>query len=258
MYCVIGNRLPTGVTVKHPITCVILAGGKGTRALSVGNRLPKVLQRIAPNEPLISNAVNRALAIAAEVIVTTGPMRRFLKSALPESGNLIVLEDLGFGNAAALVAAACVAKYESTLVLNADTVNDMPYSNLVASHMSRGFGGSILLSRWGGAQNAGAYIVGSDGIVIRSLEDGKHTSYNEVHECWRGASTGVLLFPTSELRTIALLETDVVEKSITPEFIARRLLWAFDGGNSLTLDVGTPERIALAQSLPYKTHLRRD
>jgi NDP-sugar pyrophosphorylase family protein len=241
-----------------PITCVVLAGGQGTRALATGERIPKVLRLIGPGEPLLSNTVNRALAVAAEVIVAIGPMRSLLGHALPKSERLTVLEDLGLGNAFALVAAACVAKYDQVLVINADTINDTSYINFIDSHLARGLGGSILLSRWQNSPNAGSYIVGTCGRVLRSLEDGTPMQHLAPPPSWRGASMGVLLFPAKELRSVSVLHTDVVERSITPAFISRQLLWAFDSGDSETLDLGTPERIARAQQLSRSAYLRRD
>jgi NDP-sugar pyrophosphorylase family protein len=244
--------------VIRPISCVILAGGKGTRALATGDRTPKVLRRVGAGESALTNAVNRALAVAAEVIVAIGPMRTLLTTALPSTDRLIVVEDLGLGNGGALVSAACSASYDHILVINADTINDVPYGSFIDSHLVRGIGSSILLTRCQEAQNPGAYVVRRDGIVVRSLEDGRQSEYCVPPQCWRGASTGVLLFPTRELRLISILETAIVERGITPAFIARQLLWAFDAGDSLSLDLGTPKRIALAHLLPRSAYLRRD
>ena len=242
----------------RPISCVVLAGGRGTRAMATGDRTPKLLRLVGPSEPVLTNAVSRALAVAAEVIVAIGPMRRLLMPALPHSDRMSVLDDLGLGNGAALVAAACTAKYDQTLVINADTINDTSYGIFIDSHLARGFGGSILLSRWQNAQNAGAYVVQADGLVLRSLEDGNASPYRVPPQAWRGSSTGVLLFPTRDLRTTSLLDTDVVERTITPAFIARQLLWAADAGDAVSLDLGTPDRIARAHHLPRSAYLRRD
>ena len=244
--------------VIRPITCVVLAGGKGTRALATGDRMPKVLRRVGAGESALTNAVNRALVVVAEVIVAVGPMRTLLTTALPSTDRLIVVDDLGLGNGGALVSAACSASYDHTLVINADTINDVPYGLFIDSHLIRGIGGSILLTRWPEAQNPGAYVVRSDGLVVRSLEDGSKLAYCDSPQYWRGASTGVLLFPTKELRSISVMESAVVERAITPAFIARQLLWAFDAGDALTLDLGTPERIARAHQLPRSAYLRRD
>lgn len=242
----------------RPVTCIILAGGKGTRALASGERTPKVLRRVGAGESVLTNAVNRALAIAAEVIVAVGPMRTLLATALPVNDRLIVIDDLGLGNGWALVSAACSASYDHTLVINADTINDTPYGSFIDFHLARRIGGSILLTRWQEAQNPGAYVVRSDGLVIHSLEAGSNSTYHVPPECWRGASTGVLLFPTKDLRSISMLKTAIVEHAITPTFITRQLLWAFDAGNALTLDLGTPNRIARAQLLPRSAYLRQD
>jgi NDP-sugar pyrophosphorylase family protein len=229
------------------------------RALASGNRAPKVLRRVGAGESALANAVDRALAVAAEVIVAVGPMRSLLATALPITERLVVIDDLGLGNGGALVAAACLAKFEETLVLNADTINDIPYGPFIDSHISRGFGASVLLTRSQHAQNPGAYIVGRNGLVLHSLEAGSNDAPPvSPPSCWCGASTGVLLFPTRSLRCTFVLTTSIVERDVTPAFITRRLLWAFDAGYALTLDLGTPERIARAHELPRIAYLRRD
>jgi NDP-sugar pyrophosphorylase family protein len=185
-------------------------------------------------------------------------MRTLLATALPYNGRLRVIDDPGLGNGVALVSAACSASYDYTLVINADTINDTSYSSFIDFHLARRIGGSILLTRWREAQNPGAYVVRSDGLVIRSLEDGSNSTYHVPPKCWRAASTGALLFPTKDLRSISILETATVERAITPAFIALQLLWAFDAGNALSLDLGTPERIARAHLLPRSAYLRQD
>jgi len=242
----------------RPITCVVLAGGKGLRALATGDRTPKVLRCIGNGESALANAVYRALAVAAEVIVAVGPMRTLLSTVLPSNVRLIIIDDDGNGNGNALVSAANFAKYETILVINADTVNDIPYGPFIDSHLARGIGSSILLTRWPQAQNPNAYLVSSDGLVIHSLEDRIYVDDCPPPHSWSGASTGVLIFSSRDLRAMSVSKNDIVQHSITPSFLARKLLWAFDGGYSATLDLGTPERIAQAHLLPRSSYLRRD
>lgn len=200
----------------RPISCVVLAGGKGTRALATGDRTPKVLRSVGAGESLLYNAVTRALAIAGEVIVTVGPFRDLLESSLPVSTRIKIIDDFGTGNGNALFKASLSAQYENIMVMNADTINDIPYGPFVDIHLDRNFGASILLSRSKNVQNPGAYLVRSDGLVLHSFESESNivNTHDFCNSYWQGASTGILLYPTRELMAMSVIETAVVEKTL--------------------------------------------
>ena len=242
----------------HPITCIVLAGGKGTRAVSGGDRTPKIARPLRFEQTALALAVSRALCIAAEVIVAVGPMRQYLSEFLIKSDRLTVTDDPGSGNAGALIESARLARCSQTLVMNADTINDTSYSVFVDAHLKSRVGASILLSRSRSAQHAGAYHVGSEGQVLHSMEAKISATFDSSLSSWRGASTGILIFPTRELRLIRVSDADTVEGAVTPLFIEMGRMQAFNAGDIDTLDLGTPERISRARELSDDAFLRRD
>ena len=235
-----------------------MAGGQGTRATREGDLTPKVLREYGVMGTPLSSAISRALSVAAQVIVAVGQLRYVLETAIKPDNPLSILEDEGTGTASALLSASRMADYEHILVLNADTVNDFPYAPFIREHLCRGIGASILLSSWPHAQNSGTYIVGNQDLVLTSCEAGTDVPMSRGKAAWRGASTGLVILPTREIRSACPRRPSVIERVITPDYIDRALLWATDAGKGVTLDLGTPERIRLAKSLPSYPFSRRD
>lgn len=242
----------------RPVSAVILAGGRGTRAVATGDRTPKVLRRLKTGETLLANVTRRALSVTAQVIVAVGPMRTLLESACPPDDRIGIVEDAGYGTYAALISASLVASFQHVLVMNADTINDMPYGPFVDFHLRRAVGASILLSRWAQAQNPATYAVDGKGRVVCSFEDRRTSQPYVPHDCWRGASTGVLMFSNPALRSLSMMKSAVIERDLTPKYIDHGLMWAFDSGEALTLDLGVPDRIARIGCLSRSALWRRD
>jgi hypothetical protein len=75
---------------------------------------------------------------------------------------------------------------------------------------------------------------------------------------WKAASMGAIIVPSHEVARLSVSRTGVVQREITPLLIDTGDLRGVDVGAAVTLDCGTPDRLALLGTLPKSAIIRRD
>lgn len=137
---------------------------------------------------------------------------------------------------------------ENILVENVDTVLYIKnLAELLAQHEKSGATATIVLTTKKGVPNEGAFFVDENGKVVFTKEARPEYALSEPVD-WQGlkaSSTGTVIFKTDFLRSHdwqSGQDSLSVYRDLVPELIKRGELYAYDNGNNLFADTGTPEK----------------
>jgi NDP-sugar pyrophosphorylase family protein/ADP-ribose pyrophosphatase YjhB (NUDIX family) len=225
---------------------LILAGGRGTRLLPSSSILPKPLVPIAPGismlELIVSQLHQHSVRRIRIAIARDAPIFAYFVDRLRETFADLDIQaveeqhELGTAGAAKLVD---VQGCESLLLINADTLTDLSFSDLLGQHASSGADATVSLRRRCMPLNVGAYHLSDDADLVVG-----HTE-KPVFEAF--TSVGVTVLRSEVVHMIA--EGERIDVPILIE----RLLHA---GNKVSayrnfeaaFDIGTPEELLDARA----------
>lgn len=242
---------------------VILAGGKGTRLGSRTQSIPKAMLPVEGHPLLAYLVVHHLRAGLQPIVLSVGTHKQviidyFSAAAWSQAPIQIAVDDLLIGTAEAFLQALNGLTCDNVLLLQGDTVLDVPLQQLISDHEQSQAVATIVLSRVAGVPNEGAFFVDQQQRVLRSLEASpQHEAGCWLRQdvAWRGSSTGAIVFRRDTLLALPICDTlrtrrygtsgaASLEQELLPDLIRRGLLRAFDNKDRFFLDIGTPERLA--------------
>ena len=233
------------------VTALVLAGGAGTRLAPLKLDVPKPMLPLV-GRPLLAWLVDLLLLHAEKVVICAGSKASLLMSGISCGERVFLFADNEAGTAAAVVDAAQAHPAPQFLICNADTVNDLDLLGFMHFHLHRGGHATIALTRRPEVQNAGAFAVGRNGRVLRSFEDGQIGRPPHLGAAWHGASTGVFAISQHALEAAGTAAISI-ERHLLPRLIpSDKGLLAFDNGQRMSLDIGTPERLKIMNEMEQR------
>jgi len=226
-------------SMSKPAPVFILCGGLGTRLRKIESR-PKAIIPIA-GLPFLTYSLrllrrqgfrrfHLLVGVGAEAVVSTFTGSEFSYSREEEP--------LGTGGALGLARDLAA---RNNLILNGDSYAELLYSDLLSAHRARGREGTHGLTLFAlpmdECADYGAVEVDPEGRVTAFREKGVR-GFGLINAGVYAAGGG--FFRDLPAGSYSL------EKDVLPELAARGRLWA-RSGRFFFRDIGTPERLALAQ-----------
>lgn len=237
-------------------TVYINAGGRGTRLESVVPKGPSGVTKALlqfDGKPLIGHHTDLLEQLGfRRVIVGAGDhlnVKRYYEgkeNPKLQVVNTEIQEDTGGDLIKAVKTASDLGK--SVLVENVDTflyVKDL--AEFLAQHERSGAIATIVLTTKKGVPNEGAFFVDENGRVVFSQEAGEEYGLSKPQgwSGFRGSSTGVIIFNTDFLQSHWWQSGQKplsIYRDLVPELIKSGGLYAYNNGNRLFVDIGTPEQ----------------
>ena len=255
-----GTETPSSVEAEKvslfkKTTVYINAGGRGTRLQSV---FPKSKGGISKamiqfdGKPIIEHHTDLLLALGFKnVIVGAGDhlnVKRHYEER--EDGTLSVVNtETQKDTGGDLIKAIRETKNSGSYILveNVDTVLYVKnLTELLTQHEKSGATATIVLTTKKGVPNEGAFFVDENGKVIFSKEAGPEHGLIEPEgfQGLKASSTRAILFKKDFLTSYTWGSDQQplsVYRDLIPELIVRGELYAYNNGDNLFTDIGTPE-----------------
>lgn len=237
------------------MAALVLAGGTARRLHGVSGSSPKSMLD-AGGAPLLAYiaAALRHSGLSPVVLVTahlSAKVEEHFARAEWIAARVRVVRGEGRGTGGDALIAAEALTAETVLLFMGDTILDCDFEALRDAHQRHHGTATLALTRRTGVPNEGAFAVGFDGRVLASAEGDDYHPPAANAVAWRGSSTGALIVERSELvrECAEALEANAseslsLERVVIPRLIARRVLYAFDNGERMFLDIGTPPNLA--------------
>ena len=235
--------------MKDAIYGVILAAGQGTR-MGLSNQTGGKVMAMVQGEPLLSHSIKKlAAAGITQIALVVNPENKQFLQNYADDGQAwqvhltYVVQERPWGIAHALGLCQSFTQQHKIALLLADNLFEAGITDAVQRFAANGSGAKIFLSKVKEPQEYGVAVIRQD-QVIRLVEKPKQWLSD-----W--AVTGVYLYDATVYERIkGLLPSQRGELEITDVnqryLEAGELTWEALPG--WWVDVGTPERLALAES----------
>lgn len=222
---------------------VILAGGFGTRLRSVVSEVPKGMASVA-GKPFLEYQIKWLVVQGIEdIILCLGYMAEKIIEHFGDGKAFgvhitysVENEPLGTGGALRLAKDLLPSRF---LVLNGDTIVDMPVKEMIIAHNASGAIFSIALVRVDNVAAYGEVVIDKNGRVHAFREKGRHGPGL--------INAGLYIMEKSILDAIPPGWACSLEKEVLPRLLAEgRPIYGFVN-QGYFLDIGTPENYKRAQ-----------
>jgi len=225
---------------------VILCGGLGTRLQGVVNDRPKALAEVL-GRPFLEWIV-RSLVVTHgvdHIILATGYMgemieRRFESMSLGGTKLSYSHEPHPLGTGGALRLSSTVTSTSTILVLNGDSYCRFDLTRLLDTHIRRSAVASLWLAWVHDQDRFGSVSIDAEGRIQEFREKVVLAGPQLV-------SAGVYLIERNLIMAIAPNHTVSLERDVFPSWIAKGVYGVI--GGSGFIDIGTPESLAIADSV---------
>lgn len=224
---------------------IILAGGLGTRLRSVVNEVPKCMAPVAGKPFLYYLLKYVSLPCVDRVVLSVGYLREVIfdwidsvKEDFPFEIDYAVEETpLGTGGGIRLALSQCHS--DNVLVLNGDTMFDVPLKDFIALHENaKDASISLALKPMTHFDRYGTVDIDSEGKIV---------AFNEKQPCEMGnINGGVYLIRRSKLDLSSLPEKFSFEKEVFEPHVKLQDLYGFVF-DPFFIDIGIPEDYIRAQ-----------
>lgn len=240
------------------LPAAILCGGLGTRLRSVISDRSKVVADVA-GRPFLSYLLSDlAAAGLRRAILCTGHQAESVQALYGATFDSLQLayshepSPLGTGGALALAARRCDG--DLLLALNGDSRCAVDLRGFFAHHAASGCPAALAVCQVPDTSTFGRVVFDASHRVNAFIEKGgPPPSASDAAAVDRPVApqagwvnAGVYLLPTAWLRSVPIDRPVSLERDLLPAWIARGIT-AFPVAGSL-IDIGTPERLAAAQS----------
>ncbi len=240
--------------LRKNTTVYINAGGRGTRLNPVMNKTEKGITKALiefDGEPMIQKHVNLLLRLGfPKVIVGAGDhtnVKNYFKGQ--EDERLIVVNENHQEDTGGDLIKAMRAMHNHTknvLVENVDTILYIEnIDELLAQHERTNAVATIVLTTRKNVPNEGAFYVDNNKKVIFTDEARNKLNKPTNWSGFRASSTGTILFDSIFLKSYNWNSGDgrlSIYRDIVPELIKNGALYAYNNGNNMFVDIGTPEK----------------
>ena len=220
---------------------LFLAGGMGSRLKPLTDNLPKPMVPIM-NKPLLERSMeNLRKCGIIEIVISTGYKSKYIEEYFGNGSRFglkieYICEDIPLGTGGAIKKTGHL--YDDTfLVLNADILCNMDFTELIKFHKSKSAAVTIAVTR---VKNPSAYGVieyDKSGYAVSFTEKPKA---DEIKSDYINA--GVYVFEPEVLREIPENRPVSVEREIFPALLHKGHKVAVYNGCSYWMDIGTPEK----------------
>ncbi len=219
----------------HQLTCVILAGGLGTRLRPVVNDRQKVMANVA-GRPFLTYVLDQIVHAGIQrAVVCSGYLGDSLSNVLKDDYQGLQLvyshEEIPLGTAGALKQALPLLKTFPVLVCNGDSYVDVDLEQFMAFHDSRNSTMTLVLAKKQSSGAFGLVEVEEEGVVKRFSEK-ESTGKPE----WVNA--GMYLIEKQVIDSIPESRTVSLEREILPQWVGWGLHGYAQPGE--LFDIGTP------------------
>lgn len=171
-------------SAQHPLACIILGAGMGTRMVS---RLPKVLHTVA-GRALINWLLETVESLSPDkTIVVSGPDRTTLASALPSGMEIAVQTDRKGTGDAVRAAIPVLGNFSGDVLIlmgDAPFVSRKTLARLVNLRRSSGAGLAVAAVDDGDPSGYGRMSLDADGFLNRIIEDKDCTPEEKKIRLW--------------------------------------------------------------------------
>lgn len=226
------------------VTCLILAGGLGTRLRTVLKDYPKVLAPVG-GRPFISYLLDQLIAIGLNRVIlstgycgdqfreTFGKYYRDLKIQYSQEP-----EPLGTGGAVRF--ALPLITSNTVFVMNGDSYFDAGLIPYFFWHFNNGHQSSLLLTKVSDTRRYGRVEINSDGLITSFKEK------NEEHKSFPGwINAGMYLLKRGLIESIPIGRSLSLEREFLPNLIGKGL-YGFQSKGAF-IDIGTPDSYTKAE-----------
>lgn len=235
-----------GLPMISDITCVILAGGLGTRLRSVVADVPKPLARVN-GRPFLEYLIAQVRdAGCTDVILSVGYKAEAVESHFADGRDhgvriRYVREAAPLGTAGALAEAEPLIASDPFLVMNGDSYCSVNLEAMLERHRSGSHVATLAAVRVEDRSRYGSLTIGADGAVVGFNEKGQ--------EQGPGLINGGVYFLArhSIFRRIPQQRPCSLEYDVFPTLLGTEL--SGFTSNGFFIDIGTPEEWQRAQGL---------
>lgn len=218
---------------------LLLVGGLATRLLPLSAQLAKPLLPLCDRELLHYQISALARAGIGDVILAAGHLVEQIRAYAGQYSGLrirVVEEAAPLGTAGAIANALPLLEDGPLVVLNADILSDLRFSDVIAAHESGGRPATIVgtpvpdPSRYGLLRCKGAELTGFSEKPEGSLGPGPHF-----------INAGIYVLEHDVVATIPTGRPVSIEREVFPRLIAERGSLTFHPHETLWIDIGTFE-----------------
>lgn len=227
------------------LSCLILAGGLGTRLAPVINDLPKPMAQVA-GRPFLAYLLQQVQAAGCtDVVLSIGHKGHVIEDYFGD-GNHYGLqlrysrEPKPLGTGGALALARPLLGTTTCLVLNGDSYCPLDLHALLAHHQLRGACATIAATQVPDSAPYGQLVLAADDTIIIFCEKGESAGAGYVN-------AGIYLFEQAALKLLPATTPNSLERDLFP-LLAGRGLYAFRQAAPF-IDIGTPVTWLQAQTL---------
>lgn len=230
----------------NSVDVILLAGGKGTRLKNVlPSGFPKLLAPIG-GRPFIDYLIDYLYSSGAKHIIFalgfgSSMVEAYLNTRSFSSNikcNVSVEAEL-LGTAGAIKYASSLLSTEIVCVMNGDTICDIDFDQMLASHLATNASITIALTKVKDISRYGSVVLGYDHRINAFIEKGSSTEAGWI-------SAGIYLINKDVVFNIPSNQYVSLEKEIFPEYVGKSL-YGFRAGSDF-IDIGTPDSLIEAES----------
>lgn len=225
---------------------IILCGGAGLRLRSINADAPKAMARVAgrPFLELLLRQLRRHKF--QRVVLAVGYQRDVIRSHFGDCAFDLHVEysdePRPLGTGGALRNAVKLIKSDSCLIMNGDSYTDADLLTFVNEHSRTQADVSLVVVPTDGREDCGSVFADNDGCLVRFEEKTTRVGCSYL-------SAGIYIVARHLLCTIPSDVPISLEKELFPRWLAEGKEMRVSGSSTRCVDIGTPERYLIAQTL---------
>ena len=220
------------------VTCLILAGGLGTRLRSALPDLPKPMAPVK-GRPFLEYLVNQAIGYGIhDIVLCIGHQAETIEEYFGDGKQFGVQieysrEEELLGTAGALKLAQAKIKSDNFLLLNGDCFNETDFHKLLAQHASTHAVATLLATYLEDRARFGSLQTGENHKVLGFIEKGVAAGAGWINGGYYALHRKVLdLIPEGRVCSL--------ERDVFPKLVERGEMFAFKNHGAF-IDIGLPE-----------------
>lgn len=232
--------------MSDKLTCVILAGGLGTRLSPVVNDVPKPMALVA-GRPFLEYLIAQVREAGfTDVVLCIGYKAYVIENHFGDGRKYGVeirysREEKLLGTAGALALARPLIRSDPFLVMNGDSYCAVDFLDLLAQHRARGAVATIVVTQVKDISRYGSIVLGDNDMVIHFCEK------DQANETQAYVNAGIYMLNQVILDLVPVGKPCSIEYEVFP-MLAGRGLYAFRQPGAF-IDIGVPTTFKAAQTL---------
>jgi NDP-sugar pyrophosphorylase family protein len=242
-------------------TLLINAGGRGTRLEPILEKksetgITKALIEMG-GQSLLDYHLKHAVKLGYRKVVISAGDHENIRDYLADKDygipveTLLVKEQRGNGGDLLEAVKSQSDLGDQIIVQNVDSFVLLDEAELLNEHKKSGRVATIVVSHRQGVPNQDAWFIDQDNKVVKTLEGEDDGSETDEEFIKRASSTGMVVFDTEWLKEYKNSKQSIsIYADMLPSLVSEGKLGAFDNGELLFYDVGTPASFAKTVANP--------